>query len=302
MADNSDTHDEASKDLTNPVLDNPSPGNIPAPGQNNLLIQQETKNMEIHHHPQLHHKPKPWKEYFLEFLMIFLAVTMGFFAESYREHLVDKRKEREIITALFNDIKKDTANLNIIINRYMPEHGAWEDSAEAYVTTLPIKDNEKKITKALINATNWSFYSPPQVALEILKTSGTFNLIQNESIKAEIVNFNSLVNTYVNYSQFTLAAEHAVDTATAGIIRRGPMRLLVARVYVKTDAEFGSISDSDMPEMSLLKTYDKSAFINFIKKLDAMSYLLNDLLGLYKKILKEEIILLDVLNKEYRLE
>ncbi len=31
--------------------------------------------MEVHHHPDLHHKPKKWKEYFLEFLMIFLAVT-----------------------------------------------------------------------------------------------------------------------------------------------------------------------------------------------------------------------------------
>lgn len=51
--------------------------------------------------------------------MIFLVVSMGFFAESYREHLVDKRKEKEIITALFNDIKKDTGNLNTIITRYL---------------------------------------------------------------------------------------------------------------------------------------------------------------------------------------
>jgi hypothetical protein len=43
--------------------------------------------MEVHHHPQLEHKPKPWKEYLLEYIMIFLAVMTGFFAESYREHL-----------------------------------------------------------------------------------------------------------------------------------------------------------------------------------------------------------------------
>jgi hypothetical protein len=24
--------------------------------------------MEVHHHPDIHHKPKEWKEYFLEFL------------------------------------------------------------------------------------------------------------------------------------------------------------------------------------------------------------------------------------------
>src|SRR6478736_4946325 len=117
--------------------------------------------MDVHHHPDMHHKPKPWKEYFLEFIMIFIAVTLGFFAESYREHLVSKGKEKEIITALYNDLKNDTANLNIIINRYMPEHVAWEDSAENYIKSLPISGNEQKIAKALVNATNWNFYSPP---------------------------------------------------------------------------------------------------------------------------------------------
>ena len=29
---------------------------------------QEKENMEVHHHPDIHHKPKEWKEYFLEFL------------------------------------------------------------------------------------------------------------------------------------------------------------------------------------------------------------------------------------------
>jgi len=48
--------------------------------------------MEVHHHPTV--EKKNFKEYFLEFLMIFLAVTLGFFAESYREHLVDIKKEK----------------------------------------------------------------------------------------------------------------------------------------------------------------------------------------------------------------
>ncbi|HXS54614.1 MAG TPA: hypothetical protein VN726_00740 [Hanamia sp.] len=48
--------------------------------------------MEVHHHPTV--EKKNFKDYFLEFLMIFLAVTLGFFAESYREHLVDIKKEK----------------------------------------------------------------------------------------------------------------------------------------------------------------------------------------------------------------
>jgi hypothetical protein len=54
--------------------------------------------MEVHHHPELPHgESKRFKEYVLEFLMIFLAVTMGFIAESIREHLSDSSKESEYI-------------------------------------------------------------------------------------------------------------------------------------------------------------------------------------------------------------
>src|ERR1700760_3903732 len=63
--------------------------------------------MEVHHHPQLHHESKPWKEYLLEFLMIFLAVTMGFFAENLREKITDNRKIHENVQSMARDIESD---------------------------------------------------------------------------------------------------------------------------------------------------------------------------------------------------
>ena len=67
--------------------------------------------MEVHHHPDLHHRRKKIREYFLEFLMIFLAVTMGFLAESLREHISDNAREKEYISSLLNNIKDDTASI-----------------------------------------------------------------------------------------------------------------------------------------------------------------------------------------------
>ena len=42
--------------------------------------------MEVHHHPHVPTHSKPWKEYVLEGLMIFIAVTLGYGAENIREH------------------------------------------------------------------------------------------------------------------------------------------------------------------------------------------------------------------------
>ena len=83
MADN--TEDEPLENPANPQTDNPSEEIISTNKEDIVIPIKETENMEVHHHPDLHHKPKKWKEYFLEFLMIFLAVTMGFFADNIRE-------------------------------------------------------------------------------------------------------------------------------------------------------------------------------------------------------------------------
>ncbi len=64
--------------------------------------------MEVHHPHSAHHGKK-FSDYFSEFLMIFLAVTAGFFAETFREHLADSKKEKEYIVSLVSDLQKDTS-------------------------------------------------------------------------------------------------------------------------------------------------------------------------------------------------
>jgi hypothetical protein len=65
--------------------------------------------MEVHHHP--HVEKKGFKEYFLEFLMIFLAVSLGFIAENFREHIVERKHEREFMVSLLRDLGNDTADI-----------------------------------------------------------------------------------------------------------------------------------------------------------------------------------------------
>src|ERR1700739_486224 len=83
--------------------------------------------MEVHHHPDLHHKKKPWTEYLLEFLMIFLAVTMGFFAETIRENITNREKERQYVESMIADLKSDTSALKNYL-RLERLYGAMLDS------------------------------------------------------------------------------------------------------------------------------------------------------------------------------
>jgi hypothetical protein len=62
--------------------------------------------MEVHHHPEV--EKKGFKEYLLEGLMIFIAVTMGFFAESLREHINDSHLEKEFAKTLYTELRDDS--------------------------------------------------------------------------------------------------------------------------------------------------------------------------------------------------
>lgn len=67
--------------------------------------------MEVHHPHHVTHSKK-WKEYFIEFLMLFLAVTLGFFVENYREHYVEKKREEQFILDIRRDIVFDSMQLS----------------------------------------------------------------------------------------------------------------------------------------------------------------------------------------------
>lgn len=71
----------------------------------------ETENMEVHHHP--HVEKKNFKEYLLEGLMIFIAVTMGFFAETIREDFTERAREKEYMQEITENLQYDTVRCSL---------------------------------------------------------------------------------------------------------------------------------------------------------------------------------------------
>jgi hypothetical protein len=71
-----------------------------APTTENKLTSSSTNKkqassiMEVHHHAN-HGDKKNWKSYFWEFLMLFLAVTLGFFVENQREHYIEHVRAKD---------------------------------------------------------------------------------------------------------------------------------------------------------------------------------------------------------------
>ena len=142
--------------------------------------------MEVHHHPDLQHKKKNFKEYFLEFLMIFLAVTLGFFAEQVRENFADHEREKEYMKSMVEDLKSDTALLSLNIHA----RNLRNEMVDSLIYLLSASDLHKNgndiyyLARVLSPPLN---IFPNDRTIQQLKGSGSLRLIRNMPVSNSIM-------------------------------------------------------------------------------------------------------------------
>src|ERR1700739_76793 len=132
--------------------------------------------MEAHHHPEV--EKKGFKENSLEGLMIFIAVMMGFFAESLREHIADSEKAKEYAKSLYDDLKVDTA----MIQRTSREKEwivAKFDSAQNILSANEITKNNDFLYYIERYITFNDVFTIQDITYQQLRSSGNFRFIKN---------------------------------------------------------------------------------------------------------------------------
>src|SRR6266446_1615543 len=102
--------------------------------------------------------------------MIFLAVTIGFFAESYREHLLDKEKEKSSIESLVRCLATDTIQLKSIINANLKVVGHLDSLVLLKKADLGIAENRRKfLTHGIVGFNEDWYFRTNDAALQQLK-------------------------------------------------------------------------------------------------------------------------------------
>ncbi len=153
--------------------------------------------MEVHHAHHPNHKKK-WSEYITEFFMLFFAVTLGFFAENQREHMVENHRAKQYMQSLFEDLKKDTAlysRLQIYdqnqVNKIdttisLFNANIWNDSTFKLVYSV----NLKTLGNITLNIN--------ERAASQLKNAGGMRLIQNQELSNKIAAYWELSESIKN--------------------------------------------------------------------------------------------------------
>lgn len=158
------------------------------PVKETIQPNQEPETMEVHKHPHHITHKKKWGEYLLEFFMLFLAVFLGFLAENFREHRVEKERGEEYVRSFREDLCKDTAAIVSGIQQ-LTNSNTEGDSLRKMIqdgrTKLPFEII--KMYQHNINALG-GFIIPFTDRTEAqLKNSGGMRLITNKKIVDDIV-------------------------------------------------------------------------------------------------------------------
>lgn len=225
---------------------------------------------------------------FWEFLMLFIAITLGFFVENYREGLYDKEKEKEIIVSFINDIEDDIKELDIVIERRKIRETRIDSIL--YILNNDLQDNFGR------NLYYYARYLPRPFVFwannttnEELKYSGNFILIKNQKIIDVLLEYD---DNYVFIDFIRQREEYLVRRLFDQInVIFDPKVFDEMNVY---DIEF--VYPSGNPKIN---TKNREVINNFLSNLHYVKTVNVGQLGHFKKHQKRAKEILELLKKEY---
>jgi len=248
--------------------------------------------MEVHHHP--HSENKGFKKYFSEFLMIFLAVTLGFFAEGLRENISNHHREKQYMQSMLEDLKSDTS---MLMRGYQNAIFAAKgmDSLKTILYNDPARPDIPELYRLQVTYSYVFMLTFDDRTSSQLKAGG-MNFVKNQQVANEISNYwlnkNILLNTLDNINT---KLDHAYE------LRYAIFNFKYTDLNVK-DTVRGNFESAIDPHSRLLNA-DPALLANYANRLSFVVVILKNRYA--AQVLKQHqsaTDLIALIQKEYHLE
>ena len=167
----------------------------------------------------------PWRRYIGEFLSLFLAVSLGFFVDNYREEREDRHRERVLMQQVLQDLASDKERLdtNLVLRH---RRGTLMDSLLDMATPAGMRGPTSEFYYLTQAIRLRSYFEPTNGAFDQLFGGGGLQFVQRVEIIAAIQRYrNNLAN---------LMALQAIEEGQLDSYRNGPMPEVVDAVVVRS--------------------------------------------------------------------
>ncbi|MFZ1855745.1 MAG: hypothetical protein WAU29_00160, partial [Chitinophagaceae bacterium] len=134
--------------------------------------------MEVHAHT--HTARKKWTHYFWEFLMLFLAVSLGFYAENTREGILHKKEVKTQLNSMLSDLQSDISLFDSVTERN--SYGAQMSDSLVEMLHSDITNTTEIYFAARTVTANLGYYYTNSKSFDQLKMAGLLRYIKNKDL------------------------------------------------------------------------------------------------------------------------
>ncbi len=139
---------------------------------------------------------KTLKEYLLEGLMIFVAVSMGFIAENIRENISENNQAQELAESLYEEVKSDS-----IIVQQKIELRLKKEKQMVYLRNFMRDSSLENLGSRFGRAAFWTnqvvstvLFEPQDGVLLQLKNSNNFRFYKNKELQNAVGKYSVAIN------------------------------------------------------------------------------------------------------------
>lgn len=197
--------------------------------------------MEVHSHS---HTPRQkWSHYVWEFLMLFLAITTGFFVENQREHYIEHQRAKVYAKTMKANLSEDIVELKQMIYR-----GTF---ASAYLDSFLLLLSNNDISRIPSGKLYWyglfgayiRGFQPNDATFQQMKGSGSIRYFSNDSLEQLVSNYDQQMRSMHDLTQ--------IDERIALEVRK-----LRARLF---DFKFNNAANS-VVQRAIYERYNKGSY------------------------------------------
>ena len=146
-----------------------------------------------------HSRKKSWKGYLLDFIMLFLAVSLGFMADNFRERASERSKEIEYIRSMIEDVEEDRVNIKAAIDVNTQKIQGLDSLLNICFNYSDTDVDKLDINRHFVQVLyHPEFLTPTDLTMQQLKNAGGMRLIKSKTAINDIIRYDTKLKKITN--------------------------------------------------------------------------------------------------------
>jgi len=149
--------------------------------------------------------------------MLFFAVTLGFFVENYREHYIERQREKEFLSLILQDVNMDLGSVDSNLYYRSIRADIMQKLTNIFLTKEYLKDTGPFYFQSRRMNVRY-YFERSDAGFQQLKNAGGLRLIHDQDIIKAIQKYEQLIATIDEFEEAEVVANVDYKNASTQVL------------------------------------------------------------------------------------